>query len=240
MVDIIKEVRLLAREVLLIGGAIFLIFYLPSHLFPPNKPVTVTGKGSVSVVASPEPAEVTIQAAISADRANAALSATQKSYSNLLNSYESLIAQGLQPRYVPKLTVQAQLVAPKPTPLPTAPPGWTQQQTKVLYDTDRAAVASVFNDPNTKLNINATLTQVEAPQARIGTILMPSGSGVAYDVIRKGQYDLEAGGVVHHSHISPALSLQYSIPHTSLSCGVGAAYDHRVLLGPACTVRITH
>lgn len=219
----------------LIALALVLAFFaFMHHVAPPPAPV----HASVAVF-SAKPIERDAQALVAADQARAALSATQKSYTNLLNSYESLIVGGLQPRYVPKLTVDAKLVAPEPLPTPT-PGAFTKEQIDTLFSAAKAADVAAMNDPATHIKVDATLSQAEAPQARIGTLLGLKGSGLAYDVVRRGQFDFELGGIVHASHISPAFALEYAWPHTSLSPGIVCGYDRRLSCGVGVTVRIAH
>lgn len=224
--------RHLIDRIVVVAIAVLAFFAFMHHVAPAPAPVH-----SPIAIASPNALERDAQAFVSADQARAQLSATSKAYTDLLNGYESLIVGGLQPRYVPKLTVDAKLVGPTPAPTPT-PGAFTAAQIDTLFSAAKAADVAAMNDPDTHIKVDATLGVQEAPQARFGTLLTTAGSGVAYDLVRRGQYDLEIGGVVHGTHIAPAAALEYALPHTSLSPGIACAYDRRLRCGVAVTVRI--
>lgn len=142
------------------------------------------------------------------------------------------ILAGLKART--KTVVGAHIVGPKPTSSPAAPPGWTDAQSKALFQADVAATESVLANPQT--HIAVTVSQQEVPPSRVGTIYTPDGSGLDVALFRRGHLEGNVGVIRRASHLSPILAPSWMIPHTSLAVGPYVSYDRRILYGISATV----
>ncbi len=142
------------------------------------------------------------------------------------------IFAALRPATVEK--IGARLTTSPPSPLPSAPAGWTKQQLLALDHVDQSALQAVLNNPKTKIAV--TVTRAPIPPTRIGSMLSPIGSGLGYAAIRDHRFELNLGILARGAHLSPALSPAWLIPGTRVGIGPIVTYDHGVHVAIAATV----
>ena len=237
----LKELHATIRFFMGWGGAVLIAGILAfAYLHHHATPGTLAAKPSTATAVASE-----VQAAILADRlVAAARGATPLLSAPAVNVVREIpgmrgfsgaeiaaILGALKPKTVE--VIGAHLSA-HPMPSPTAPPGWTASQQAALFATDKAATAAVLADPTTKIAVSVTRAPV--PPTRIGSIFTPGGAGLGFAVVRRKQFELDLGAVLHGAHLSPVIAPSWLIPHTQLAIGVGVGYDHRVTIGAAATV----
>ena len=142
------------------------------------------------------------------------------------------IFAALRPATVEK--IGARLTTSPPSPLPSAPAGWTKQQLLALDQVDQSALQAVLNNPKTKIAV--TVTRAPIPPTRIGSMLSPIGSGLGYAAIRDRRFELNLGILARGAHLSPALSPAWILPGTRVGIGPIVTYDRGVHVAIAATV----
>lgn len=219
---------------LLVGGAVALIlgFAVLHHLAPPPAPV----HGPVAVF-SPAPVEREAQAAIDALRALAqaqsGVSVLQQpaiavlrdtgAVKGLSNAQIAQLLAALTPKTVERVAVGTTVAGPSPAPTPA------DAFFARVYSADYAATTRALKDTTIKTDVR--ITRQEVAPSRIGSFISAAGSGIAFGIARHAQYELDLAGVERGTHIVPAASLQYMLPHTSLGVGPAVIYDKRFMWG---------
>ena len=218
-------------------GAIAALFLILQHFSPPPAPV----HGPV-VVFTPSPVEHEAQAAIDALQAVAqaktgasvlqqpAIAVIRDSgmVKGLSDAQIAQLLSALKAKTAEKVAVGSKLVGPSPAPTPSD--AFFQQ----VYSADYTATTHALQD--TKIKTDVSITRQEVPPSRVGSFISAGGSGISFGIYRHKQYELDLAGVSIGTHISPAVSVQYLLPHTSLGIGPSVIYEHGARIGVAATV----
>lgn len=224
---------------LLVSAAVVIVlgFAILQHFAPPPSVV----HGPVAVF-SPSPVEREAQATINALQSIAAaksgVSVVQQPaiavirdtglVKGLSDSQVAEILAAFRAKTAEKVAVGTTVVGPSPAPTPTS------AAMQLIYDAAYAADTHALADTTIKTSVD--ITRQEIPPSRVGSFLSAGGSGLSFGIYRHKQYELDLAGVQEDSHISPALSIQYLIPHTSLSVGPSIIYNHGTKAGVAAVV----
>lgn len=233
-----SEVHATIRHAITVIAAVGLVMFGFRYFLPPSAPVHAP-----VAVFTPSPIEREAEALLKADtlfaQRNSGVGATLQpaiavikdtgAVSGLTDAQIAKILSALKPSTVEKVAVGTVVKTPTPAPIPT------DSAMRQFYDVAYAADTHALAD--TTINTNVTISRQEVPPSRVGSFVSAGGSGLSLGLIRKGQYEFDVAGVIRGAHISPAVSAQYLVPHTSLGVGPYVLYDHGAHTGIAATIR---
>lgn len=224
---------------LLIAGTVTVVlgFAALQHFAPPPAPVH-----DPVAVFSPSPVEHETQAVIDAlkvvaqskgqasilEQPAVAVIRDTGMVKGLSDAEIAQILSALKPKTVEKVSVGTNVVGPSPAPTPSD--AIFQQ----VYAADYAATTKALQA--TTINTNVNISREEIAPSRVGSFISAGGAGLSFGIVRHKQYELDLAGVDVQGHIAPAASVQYILPHTSLSVGPSVIYNHGARYGISAVV----